>query len=138
MLSSVNTILPEDTPLKLSSHFSSTKIPLREGKRICRRAPLTHTNVILRGHAGIHKQANYSLGLLLPSPLLMQFLFGGRETRERQILQITKNDVRRVCSKRYWEDPRIPLDVPVAPEFSWRRSLHRAAGRAHYRGRSGG
>lgn len=134
MLLSVDTILPEDTPLKLSSRFSSTKIPLREERCIYRRAPLTHTNVILRGHARIHKQANYSLGLLLPSPLLMQFLFGGRETRERQILQITKNDVRRVCR----EDPRIPLDVPAAPELSRRRSPHRAAGSAHYRGLSGG
>lgn len=81
---------------------------------------------MLRGHARIHKQANYSLGLLLSSPLLMQSLFGGRETRERQILKITKNDVRRVCRKCYWEDPRIPQDAPVAPGLSRSRSLHRA------------
>lgn len=74
-------------------------------------------NVMLRGHARIHKQVNYSLGLLLPSPLRMQFLFGRTETKERQILKTTKNDARPVCSKCYWEDPRIPQDAPAAPEL---------------------
>lgn len=75
---------------------------------------------MLRGHARILTEANYSLGLLLSSPLQMQFLFGGRETRKRQILKTTKNYAGRVCSKCYWEDPRKPQDAPAAPVLSRR------------------